>query len=294
MKWIAVWCLVALVFGVYLTYFRKELPYEFIVFRVGNQIMVHNKTIWNTRDLKVSFSINGKKGTATLDGKSNTAVIPVVDDVDGICRIDLSVAREDIKGMLMYTPFLYNGQFDKYKKKYIVFIGASIGRDWHLEKLTERVPGLSEVSIVFWPEYQFDKKKIIDHVLKIPVPPDLVFIKECAAYFPLDVDGGVIQVADWFHAMKKSGLKPVAVTTVPVTRKHDAEHMGRANSIMKFNEKIRSSFDVIFDLAKLLAEKNTGGKYLDSRFAQSDGLHINTTAYTLMDKKFSKFLQDIL
>jgi len=266
---------------------RKEMPFDFRVVNITGDLFIHNKTIWNTRSLNVHYKIDGKNGSTTLDGTTNTAVIH---EVKAAGTILLKITRKDLKGKLLYKTFVYEGKIPEPKKEYIVFIGASIGRDWKLEELYERQPSTRDIAILYWPEYKFNKKDIIDHVLKIPIKPKMVLLKECAAYFPRDEKKSIDEIADWFISLNKAGIKPVAMTTVPVTRIHDKLQIGRADSIYQYNNLIRQSKLDLLDLAIILGVKSDSGKFLIDKFANEDGLHLNSDAYFALDQALVEFL----
>lgn len=287
MKWLLVLAVACCAVLAVLYAMRKSLPYDFRIIRLDNKLFIHNKVIWNSRDLDVHYAINGNKGTVTLEGNSNTAILPLP---DGTVKIKVKISRKDLKGRLLYRPFLYDGLAPAKKNRYIVFIGASIGRDWKIEQLPERQPALKDVAILFWPEYQFDKTRIVDHVMKIPIKPDAILIKECAAYFPLNIEQAGKEYLDWFELLKKNNLKAVAVTTVPVTISNEKQNPGRAESIYAFNSFLKSSGEKVYDLVPTLSDPQTGGMFLQESLAQEDGLHLNQKAYKLLDRSLADFL----
>lgn len=287
MKWILVLAVACCAVLAVLYAMRKTLPYDFRIIRLDNKLFIHNKVIWNSRDLDVHYAINGNKGTVTLEGNSNTAILPLP---DGTVKIKVKISRKDLKGRLLYRPFLYEGLAPAKKNRYIAFIGASIGRDWKIEQLPERQPALKDVAILFWPEYQFDKTRIVDHVMKIPIKPGAILIKECAAYFPLNIEQAGKEYLDWFELLKKNNLKAVAVTTVPVTISNEKQNPGRAESIYAFNSFLKSSGEKVYDLVPTLSDPPTGGMFLQESLAQEDGLHLNQKAYKLLDRSLADFL----
>lgn len=287
MKWLLVLAVACCAVLAVLYAMRKSLPYDFRIIRLDNKLFIHNKVIWNSRDLDVHYAINGNKGTVTLEGNSNTAILPLP---DGTVKIKVKISRKDLKGRLLYRPFLYEGLAPAKKNRYIAFIGASIGRDWKLEQLPERQPDLKDVAILFWPEYQFDKTRIVDHVMKIPIKPDAILIKECAAYFPLNIEQAGKEYLDWFELLKKNNLKAVAVTTVPVTISNEKQNPGRAESIYAFNSFLKLSGEKVYDLVPTLSDPQSGGMFLQESLAQEDGLHLNQKAYKLLDRSLADFL----
>ncbi|MFP7753824.1 hypothetical protein ACLG6S_04070 [Thermodesulfobacteriota bacterium B35] len=287
MKWLLVLVIVCFAMLLFLYSMRKSLPYDFRIIRLGNKLFIHNKEIWNSRNLDVRYVVNRNKGVVALDGSSNTAVLPLPDQV---VNLKLKITRKDLKGRLLYRPFLYEGPVPEKKRQYIVFIGASIGRDWELEQLPERQPALRETAVLFWPVFRFDKQEVIDHVLKIPIKPAAVLIKECAAYFPLNVEQAGKKYLGWFDELKKNNLEAVAVTTVPVTISNENQNLGRAESINKFNSFLKSSGEKVFDLIPILSDPQSGGTFLQESLAQEDGLHLNLKAYRLLDSSLAEFL----
>lgn len=268
---------------------RKDMPYEFHIANINGDLFIHNKTIWNNRSLTVKFKIADKNGSTVLDGQSNTALIKGVSDGSSL---QLRISRSDLKGKLIYKPFIFSGKVPQHKKKYIVFIGASIGRDWHLEELPNRQPSLHDTDIIYWPEYKFDKKKIIEHVLKIPIKPELLLLKECAAYFPRGEKESIKELKRWFGLLEESDIKSVAVTTVPVTNNHDpGKYVGRAESIAHYNKLLRQAEFDLFDIATVLASEKTAEQSLAMQYAVADGLHLNDKAYHILDQTLVDYLE---
>ena len=73
-------------------------------------------------------------------------------------------------------------------RKHVVLLGASVGREWNITSLPER---LNNQNYAF--EYVgfsgFDKSEALKEIFtREENKPDIVILKECAAYFPGDFE----------------------------------------------------------------------------------------------------------
>ncbi len=191
------------------------------------------------------------------------------------------------------------------KPKRIVLIGASIGKGWNIPALPERI-----VSHDYVFEYVysggFDKSRKLEKVLsRAQDRPDAIFLKECAAYFPGDFPSYQRLMKKWIADCLDAGVIPIPATVVPVTRLHSFKKFGidilklrnpfrmgipfrqrRQRAIQEYNDWLRAYCRenglAVLDLEKALSK---GGKnrYLRSRFAKIDGLHLNKKGYQVLD-----------
>jgi len=127
--------------------------------------------------------------------------------------------------MLVYQSISFDGKFsyeprreqDK-GKKHILLLGASIGKSWNIPTLPQR---MDNYKFIF--EYvhggAFNKteslKKIIERRKN---RPDVIIIKECAAYFPGDINEYKKLVKSWVEDCLAVNIIPVLTTVIPVTR----------------------------------------------------------------------------
>ena len=191
-------------------------------------------------------------------------------------------------------------------KKRILLLGASIGRNWNIPSLPERI---ANHDYIF--EYvdggAFDKSaKLMEILARQEDKPDAVFLKECAAYFPGDIKHYQSLMKQWVEACRKANVIPIPTTVVPVTRWHFLKKFAvdivklrnpfrlgsplKANrqlAIQAYNDWIRSFCAqndlLMLDLEKTvrISEKN---RYLRSDLATVDGLHLNQKGYQLLDQ----------
>jgi len=187
----------------------------------------------------------------------------------------------------------------------IVLIGASIGKGWNIPALPERI---NNHDYVFEYVYSggFDKSQKLEEVLsRIQDKPDAVFLKECAAYFPGDIDSFKRLMGKWINNCIEAGVLPIPATVVPVTRLHSFKKFGidilkfrnpfrqgipsqqkRQKAILEYNDWIRKYCQetglLLLDLEKAL-RKGDKKRFLRSRFAKVDGLHLNKKGYQALD-----------
>ncbi|NPV03130.1 MAG: hypothetical protein HPY67_00125 [Syntrophaceae bacterium] len=191
------------------------------------------------------------------------------------------------------------------KKKHVVLLGASVGHDWKIDSLPERLAqnsGANRYGFEFVGDYQFDKTLTLQKILQRKQNrPDAILLKECAAYFPGDLNRYQELMKSWIKKCRHAGVIPVPTTVVPVirqqsltTRMKDAvKHvMGRPTSGMQlekigqYNDWIRSYAAgenlTVLDLeaaVRISAEDRS----LRTDLHSGDGLHLNVEAYRILD-----------
>lgn len=157
--------------------------------------------------------------------------------------------------------------------KRVVLVGASVGRDWRLHL---PFPGVETLDI-----YQFDKTPAVQQALA--GRPDLIILKECAAYFPLkDPEGSQELVAGWVELVRAAGLKVALATVVPVTRAHARAEPGRVEGLWEFNNWLRQyAGDEKIPLLDLEAAVRCSAvdRHLDDALHSGDGLHLRRRTY---------------
>ncbi len=157
--------------------------------------------------------------------------------------------------------------------KQVVLVGASVGHDWRLHL---PFPGVETLDI-----YQFDKTPAVQQALLLG--PDLVILKECAAYFPQDdAERGQALVAGWAEQVLAAGARVALATVVPVTRDHARAEPGRAEGLWEFNDWIRQ-YAADRDLPLLDLEAavrcSAADRHLDDALHSGDGLHLSRRTY---------------
>jgi hypothetical protein len=186
----------------------------------------------------------------------------------------------------------------------ITLVGASIGKAWHFDRLGERIsaPGYQ---FAYLGNYDFDKGPLIEDLATARIKPDIVMIKECATYFPGDLDRYQHQIVSWVGKLRAAGIRPVLVTTAPVAEPTDLltrakntvkQLVGiptRLESELRFNDWLRDHADrekiPVFDIEAHL-RRSDSNRWLRNEFDAGDGLHLNEAAYRNLDNAFSGFL----
>ncbi|HTT20466.1 MAG TPA: GDSL-type esterase/lipase family protein [Candidatus Sulfotelmatobacter sp.] len=191
------------------------------------------------------------------------------------------------------------------KVTHIVLIGASIGQSWQLAEWPARVKasGFSAESVPAW---QFDKSEVVEEILMRPArkfhptrtylkslfqapprKPEIVILKECSSYFPGDLLTYQRSVEGWVSRLEAKRIKVILATVVPVTRSRAAQDRGKQETLLKYNEWAREFASQhglkVLDLESALRSDDSG-KYLREEFAASDGSHLNSAAYSVLDE----------
>lgn len=192
-------------------------------------------------------------------------------------------------------------------KKHVILLGASVGRDWNIPNLPERV---DNSDFVF--EYQhggscFDKGDKFREIISRPQnKPDAIFLKECAAYFPNDLTQFKNLMKRWIRECQNAGILPIPTTVVPVTRLHPFKKFlidigkgrnpfnygspfsnRRNQSIIEYNDWIKKYCKehglAVLDMEAAVhySEEN---RCLREDLARIDGLHLNSKAYKILDQ----------
>lgn len=184
----------------------------------------------------------------------------------------------------------------------VLLIGASVGQAWRLSEFPERSGDRSFRfrSVAAW---QFDKSQALEEALLLPkrkfrftrtyfrnlfkaapVAPDIVVLKECAAYFPGDMEVYKGQMKGWVQRVREKKRGVVLATVVPVTRERASTKVGQAEAIWVYNDWIRtfgrSEGIPVLDLEAAVREK--ASRFLRAEVS-TDGLHLNSKGYQLLD-----------
>jgi hypothetical protein len=199
-------------------------------------------------------------------------------------------------------------------KRRILLLGASVGYEWDLPGWPKRMND-ERFIIEMKPEYSFDKRNALEEILLRPKrkfrltrtylkgffqpalrKPDVIILKECAAYFPGDLEKYKDIIQQMVKRCEDSNIKPVLATVVPVTEEHSLKKPGRLEAILSYNDWIKSYAQkaglVLIDLESSLrvSEKN---RSLRPELTDGDGLHLNRAAYDILDKTFLESLKSI-
>lgn len=163
----------------------------------------------------------------------------------------------------------------------IAFVCASVGSAWNINE------HFSDLNIAVYEEYQFDKGHVIRDILDSG-KPDIMMIKECAAYFPPEEMGTSMEayrdlIRDWVNLCRGEAVIPVLTTVVPVDPGNPDNGGGRLESILEYNDWIhdycRSENISVLDL-EAAVRVSEGNRVLDPGYDSGDGLHLNDLAYS--------------
>lgn len=193
----------------------------------------------------------------------------------------------------------------------ILLLGASVGKEWDLPGLPARKHAGSlefETAAV----YQYDKSEALDEILirpkrkfhanlkyvkslfrPAPRRPDVIIIKECAAYFPGEMESYKRQLQDWAVKIRANRIEVILATVVPVTKERAARQPGKLEGILAFNDWIRDFASkekiTILDLEAALSVSGADRSLKDD-LTSGDGLHLNSKAYGILDSAILKTL----
>lgn len=186
-------------------------------------------------------------------------------------------------------------------KKHIVLLGASVGKKWKIENLPQRIHN-DKYTYEYVGVYSFDKtEQLQELLLRKEHIPDVIFIKECAAYFPGNLDHYKSLMQNWIEACQESDIIPIPATVVPVIRSSSLQtrakdviksilgkprSTARLSGLLAFNDWIRSYAAqnglTVLDLEKALRISDSD-RSLRLDLHSGDGLHLNENSYRLLD-----------
>lgn len=192
----------------------------------------------------------------------------------------------------------------KGKRPLVMLIGASVGKAWQLTDLPERT-GDDAFSFQSIAVYEYDKGEALEEVLLFPkrkfrlsrsyvkalfeappAAPDIIILKECAAYFPGDLDRYRTLMQAWTERVVGKKRRVILATVVPVTKERAATKKGQAEAIWAFNDWIRAygrqKGVPVLDLEAAVQEGD-GSRFLRADVS-TDGLHLNGKGYGLLDE----------
>lgn len=193
-------------------------------------------------------------------------------------EVEVEEEEEAVKETDDETAATYSGELEDAE---IAFVCASVGSYWNIG---DHFPDLS---IEVRDEYQFDKGDVIRNILERD-KPDIMIIKECAAYFPPEDNETSMEayqdlIRDWVNLCRGEGVIPVLTTVVPVDPDNPENPEGRLESILEFNDWIREYCEYeeisVLDLEAAL-RISEDDRALDPDYDSGDGLHPNDFAYT--------------
>lgn len=189
-------------------------------------------------------------------------------------------------------------------KKRIVLLGASVGKAWDLPSFPNRMKN-DHYRFETVTAYQYDKTEALEEILMRPQRkfrltrtyvqgffkpspplPDTIILKECAAYFPGDLELYKELMKKWVTRIRDAKIQVILVTVVPVTQEHAEKKKGRIEAIREFNHWIREYAQTekipFLDLEAAL-RRDADTRFLKDDLTDGDGLHLNKKAYDLLD-----------
>ena len=208
------------------------------------------------------------------EGSNNVSI-----DINVQSLAEVGEVAEYIEQDTIQPSESYSGELENAK---IAFVCASVGSAWNID---EHFP---QLNISVYDEYQFDKGYRIQEILDYE-RPDIMIIKECAAYFPPDSYGSLMSayqnlIRDWVNLCRAQGVSPVLTTVVPIDPANPSNSgQSQLNSILDFNDWIKqycSNENIsVIDLEKALHTSDTN-RSLNPAYDSGDGLHLNERAYS--------------
>lgn len=194
---------------------------------------------------------------------------------------------------------------DLMAEKHIVYIEASTVNRWKLDGFAART-GTDRYRLEALREYDFDKSRLVKQVVEPGERgPDAVIVQECSVYFPGDLEAYKRQYRGWITDIRARGLPIIATVVPPAHRKGLVEDTkdfikervlgepSQYQQVTAFNEWLRvlgKELGVaVFDLERVL-RISAEDRHMREEFNEGDGIHLNRTAYDLLDRELQVFL----
>ena len=191
-------------------------------------------------------------------------------------------------------------------QKHVLLLGASVGYAWNIPALPQRA-GSDRYRFEYVHGSPFDKSKVLREILeRTENRPDVILLKECAAYFPGDLDRYKALMIRWIGECRERGVVPMPTTVIPVTKLHAYKMFAydilklrnpfkfgspfrqlRLKSILEYNDWLlaycRENEVIVLDL-EAAARRSEQKRSLRSDLARVDGLHLKPKAYLYLDQ----------
>ena len=263
---------------------RENLPYGFEFVPANDGLRVINTTAWNKRDFVVSCRDANRvsRPDIVMKGALNHCEIPGLKAHE---RYMVRVRRADLLGRLRYKSFARECVMPVKPPLYVVLLGASVGKEWNLPALPDRL-NADGYAFGYRGKYGYDKTDVLETLVNSQYKPDIVIIKECAEYFPKELNPILEKLPQWVDLLVSSDITPVLATCCPVTEGNDCGNPGRQAAINEFNQFVHA-FAEEKDLALLDLEETLrsdgDAHYLRVEYSQPDGLHLLPAAYQALD-----------
>ncbi len=173
----------------------------------------------------------------------------------------------------------------------VVFVGASITENWDFDRY---FAGYDFQKVI---HYDWDKTQVWDQA-QAP-HPDIVLVKECAAYFyaeggtPLDEFESSIR--GMVERIRGIGAIPVLCTTIPVDVGYGGCTQAQLDDLRAFNDWLRSYCSsqgiALMDYYQRIADAQ--GQLPTARH-DGDGLHPNAAGYDILSPLVIPTLESVL
>ena len=273
---------------------RRDLPFQEII-PLDSAIAVINTQNWYPDSLQITISSGKAPEQKKVFDKFGYCVLK---DLENGNPYTIEIKRTDLKGRLLYKKFKKevmpkSGDM----MKYVVLVGASVGKAWKFPQLTQRYDIGKHIVLSYRCRYDFDKSVELNNLLNAPFPVYAIIIKECSAYFPRDLKSSEAKIKAWVSQIRSRNIIPILATVVPVTRERDKSSPGKFESLLKFNDFIRdyaAREDIpLLDLEAALRISDTD-RHLRPDYAQPDGTHLVPKAYNAaLDKIAVQLIKEI-
>ena len=198
--------------------------------------------------------------------------------------------------------------------KKVVLVGASVGRAWDFPNLPVRL-GRDDYVFEYIGVYEFDKTPALMKLFNRKQDrPDAILIKECAAYFPGNLDQYKQLIIRQVKDCLANKIVPILATTVPVTTPpfgtkfyfkdllktvwpNKIRIRQRLEPILRYNDWIIEYATEqglpVLDLEGAL-RITTDDRRLRIEYTSGDGLHLNQDAYKVLDGIIMPVLDSVL
>lgn len=161
----------------------------------------------------------------------------------------------------------------------VVFVGASITENWDFGRY---FAGYDFQKVI---HYDWDKTQVWDQVQALH--PDIVLVKECAAYFygeggtPLgEYESSIRSMVEHIRGL---GAIPILCTTIPVDVGHGGCTQAQLDDLRAFNDRLRNNGAgqgvAVLDYYQRIADAQG---QLPSACHDGDGLHPNAAGYDIL------------
>jgi hypothetical protein len=201
------------------------------------------------------------------------------------------------------------------KPRHVILIGASIGQQWNLSELPQR---MNERRYTFeaLQAWQYDKSEVVDETLMrpsrkfrlsmgylngflrpAPETANLIILKECSSYFPSDMQRNKDYMRRWVQEIRQKNIPVMLATVVPVTRERALRDPGKQEALREFNDWLRAYTQQeglpLLDLEQALRTDDKQ-RYLRDDLTSGDGSHLNHKAYDILDQQLIKSVSILL